>query len=166
MHFRGEDGCGELELSKRVMTGPLPPSTSKHDPIYKQWRPPRLSCASVCGRFCITLGQGQEKGEVPRTEPGPAAVQALQGSSQTGKAHKQQETVPKRELTGSKRTKSADVENIRAVAASDFRSHCCSAFCLQLQCFTEVNWKFIYLFICVCDLEALGGFWWFVTCTS
>lgn len=61
MHFRGKAGCSELKLSKRVMTGPLPPSAAKHDAIYKQNRPPSLSCAYACERFCIRSGCGQRE---------------------------------------------------------------------------------------------------------
>lgn len=35
MQFRGKSVCSELEVSKRVVTGPLPWSIAEHDAIYK-----------------------------------------------------------------------------------------------------------------------------------
>lgn len=141
MHFRGKAGCSEHELSKRVMTGPLPPTAAKHDAICKQNRPPSLSCAHACIRSGEAKGEGNE---VLRNEPNLAAVLTLMGWSN----HRSQTNTQAVENCSKKgacrlwqdvcRTESGTRENRRAATVKDFRSYCCSA---SAACSCSVSWE-------------------------
>lgn len=137
------------------MTRPLPSSAAKHDAIYKQNRPPTLSCVYACERFCIRSGQPKHEGnEILRTEPDLAAVVALVGWIK----HPSSGELLEKELPGSNRRFAKHRMAIQKTGGLQQQRIISEAVAAQRQLLAPAMFYREKTEHLICDWHAFGGF--------